>query len=202
VLFTLQDLLATHDRIKRITGCFSGTLGHICTGLQQGRGFSELVLEAKSRGYTEPDPRDDLSGRDVARKALIIAREIGRNIEMDQINVAGLLPDEFANLPDATTALRRIWELDKPFAARAAAARAEGKALRYLAEITPDQVSVGLRAVPLQSAEGQLNGPDNILVYQTERYDEHPLVIRGPGAGAEVTAAGVFGDILKIARRA
>ncbi len=201
VLFTLQDLLATHDRIHRVSGCFSGTLGFICTGLQEGRPFADLVREAKARGFTEPDPRDDLSGLDVARKALIIAREIGAAIEMSDVKLEGLLPPEFAALPDVAAFLARVPELNASFAERAAAARAAGKTLRFVAEITPTAASVGLRAVPLESAEGQLFGPDNILVYQTDRYREHALVIRGPGAGAEVTAAGVFGDLLKVARR-
>jgi aspartokinase/homoserine dehydrogenase 1 len=201
VLFTLQDLLATHDRILRIGGCLSGTLGYICTGLQQGRPFSEMVREAKSRGYTEPDPRDDLSGVDVARKALIIAREIGAKIEMDDIDLQGLVPPELMAL-SADEFMARLPELDAVFAERVRQAESTGKVLRFLAEITPEKVSVGLREVDRASAEGQLQGPDNILVYQTERYRDNPLVIRGPGAGAEVTAAGVFGDLLKVARQA
>jgi len=200
VLFTLQDLLATHDHIRCITGCFSGTLGYICTGLQEGRPLSEMVAEAKEKGFTEPDPRDDLSGLDVARKALIIAREIGMKIEMNDLELEGFVPDDFMALPDVSTFLARLPELDKPFAAKVEQAAAEGKVLRYVARITPEKVTVGLKAVPVGSAPGQLFGPDNILVYETERYAENPLVIRGPGAGAQVTAAGVFGDILKVAR--
>jgi len=199
-LFTLQDLLATHDRILRISGCLSGTLGYICTGLQQGRSFSEMVGEAKRLGYTEPDPRDDLSGLDVARKALIIAREIGAEIEMTDVELLGLVPPELMSVSTAEF-MARLPELDQSFAARVQQARAADQVLRFLAEITPAKVSVGLREVALASAEGQLQGPDNILVYQTERYRENPLVIRGPGAGAEVTAAGVFSDLLKVARR-
>jgi len=202
VLFTLQDLLATHDRILRVTGCFSGTLGYICSGLQKGRLFSEMVCEAKSLGFTEPDPRDDLSGLDVARKALIIAREIGLDLEMSDIHLTGMVPPEMMALPDVDTFMNHLTDLDDDFAARVKQARADNKVLRYLVEIADGHVSVGLTAVDRQSAEGQLNGPDNIVVYQTERYCKNPLIIRGPGAGAEVTAAGVFSDILKVARHA
>ncbi|MDP8255293.1 MAG: bifunctional aspartate kinase/homoserine dehydrogenase I [Candidatus Alcyoniella australis] len=203
VLFTLQDLLETHDTIQRITGCFSGTLGYICSGLQTGRRFSEVVREAKSLGYTEPDPRDDLCGMDVARKALIIAREMGQPLEMEQVALEGMVPDELLALPDVESFLARLDELDEPYAEKVRQAADQGRVLRYLAQITPEGVSVGLQAVELSSPEGQLSGPDNILVYQTDRYTgENPLVIRGPGAGAEVTAAGVFGDLLKVARHA
>lgn len=201
VLFTLQDLIATCDRVIRITGCFSGTLGFICSALEAGARFSAAVLEARELGLTEPDPRDDLSGADVARKALIIAREIGIALEMEDIELEPLVTPELMDLPDVASFLRRLPELDESFAERRDEAAAEDSVLRYLAEITPQRVVVGLRVVPKNSAPGQLAGPENILVYQTERYDDNPLVIRGPGAGAEVTAAGVFGDILKIARR-
>ncbi len=201
VLFTLRDLLATCDRIVRITGCFSGTLGFLCSALDQGQAFSAAVREARGLGLTEPDPRDDLSGSDVARKALIIAREIGIELEMDQIALDSLATPELMALPSVDDFMARLPELDAGLAKRRDEADAEGAVLRYLAEITPERVSVGLRAVPKSSAEGQLVGPENILVYQTERYADNPLIIRGPGAGAEVTAAGVFGDILKVARR-
>jgi len=200
VLFTLQDLLTTHDRIHRITGCFSGTLGYICSGLQKGRPFSEMVLEAGQKGFTEPDPRDDLSGMDVARKALIIAREMGAEIEMSDLELEPMIPQEMMDLPDVDTFMSHLHELDDAFVQRVQNARDEGKVLRYLAEITHDSVSVGLTAVDIESPAGRLDGPDNILVYRTERYRDNPLVIQGPGAGAEVTAAGVFGDLLKVAR--
>jgi homoserine dehydrogenase len=175
-------------------------LGYICAGLQKGGRFSEIVREAKALGYTEPDPRDDLSGLDVARKALIIAREIGQLIEMDDIRLEPMIPAEFLALPSVEEFMNRLPELDALFAEKVEQASAQGKVLRYMAEVSPASVAVGLRAVDLSSAEGQLSGPENILIYQTERYKENPLVIRGPGAGAEVTAAGVYSDLLKVAR--
>ncbi len=200
VLFTLQDLLATRDRVLRVTGCFSGTLGYICSELSKNRPFSEIVTEAKKLGYTEPDPRDDLCGMDVARKALIIAREIGSMLEMNDIALEGLVPQELLELQTVDEFMARLSELDDGMAKRVEQAAKEGKVLRFVAEITPENVQVGLQAVPLESPLGQLSGPDNIVIYQTERYYDYPLIIRGPGAGAEVTAAGVLGDILKVAR--
>ncbi|MFH1807930.1 MAG: bifunctional aspartate kinase/homoserine dehydrogenase I [Pseudomonadota bacterium] len=201
VLFTLQDLLATCDRVEGIVGCFSGTLGFVCSGLQAGRPLSEIVVTAKEKGYTEPDPRDDLSGLDVARKALIIARELGLDLEMSQVQLEGMLPAEAMALPDVESFMRHLPSLDSSFATRVERARQRGKVLRYTAEIGASGVKVGLSEVDTGSALGQLSGPDNIVIYRTERYRENPLIIRGPGAGAEVTSAGVFGDILKIARR-
>ena len=193
-------LLATCDVVRCVTGCFSGTLGFICTALQEGQPFSEAVREARDRGYTEPDPRDDLSGRDVARKALIIARQLGAKLEMDDIGLEALLTPELAAIEDPECFLARLPEMDAMMAQRVREAEADGKVPRFLARITPSGVTVGLESVPRQSAAGQLSGPDNILVFETERYCDQPLIIQGPGAGAEVTAAGVLGDILKIVR--
>ena len=201
VLHSLRELVATHDEIRRITGCFSGTLGFVCSELQKGRLFSEIVLEARKLGYTEPDPRDDLGGVDVARKALIIAREIGIDIEMEDIALESLVSPELEALESVDEFLHRLPEMDDAMREKVQNAEKDGNVLRYVAEITPSGVEVKLRAVEPLSPIGQLDGPDNILVYETRRYRHNPLVIRGPGAGAEVTAAGVFGDILKIARK-
>ncbi|MFN7965960.1 MAG: bifunctional aspartate kinase/homoserine dehydrogenase I [Acidobacteriota bacterium] len=200
LLSTLQDLVATRDEVDRISGCLSGTLGFVCSRLMQGQRFSEIVREAKSLGYTEPDPRDDLSGVDVARKALIIAREIGMTLEMSEIALVGLVTPELMALPSVGAFMESLPRLDAPMAERVDAARRNNAVLRFVAEIRPASVDVGLREIPLSSPLAQLDGPDNLLVFRTERYSDNPLVIRGPGAGAEVTAAGVYGDILKIGR--
>jgi aspartokinase/homoserine dehydrogenase 1 len=200
LLSTLQDLLATHDEVIGISGCLSGTLGLVCSRLMAGEPFSQIVREAKQRGFTEPDPRDDLSGIDVARKALIIAREIGMQLEMRDVALEGLVPAELMALPDPEEALRRLPELDDGMRQRVAAARDRGAVLRFVAEITPQSVGVGLREVPVGSPLAHLDGPDNLVVFRTARYHDNPLVIRGPGAGAEVTAAGVYADLLKIGR--
>jgi aspartokinase/homoserine dehydrogenase 1 len=195
VLHTLQELLHTGDRIDRVSGCFSGTLGYLTTRLEDGASLRTALAEAKSLGLTEPDPRDDLSGQDVARKALIIARTIGLRLEPEAVRVEPLLPDLEEGLE---VALARH---EAALAARVAQAALRGEVLRYVAEIAAERTAVGLKAVPKHEPIGALRGPDNILVYRTERYRDYPLTIRGPGAGPEVTAAGVLGDVLKAARR-
>jgi aspartokinase/homoserine dehydrogenase 1 len=195
VLHSLQELINTGDHLKSITGCFSGTLGFICTRLEEGVPLTEAVRAAQEQGLTEPDPREDLSGRDVARKALIIARTAGMQLEPDEVELAPLVPDLDQGLEQALAlhgeALTR----------RVAEEREQGRVFRYTAEITPQRVKVGLQSLPVGDPIGALRGEDNMLVYRTERYNELPLVIRGPGAGAEVTAAGVLGDVLKVAGR-
>ena len=194
VLHTLEELVHTGDTLELVRGCFSGTLGFLCTRLEEGVDLAEAVEDARARGYTEPDAREDLSGRDVARKALIIARAMGIDAEPDDVDLTSLVPGLDLGLEAALEAYRG------PMAERFAAARAAGDALRYVAEISPAAIRVGLQAVPASGPIGSLRGPDNILVFRTRRYADYPLVIRGPGAGAEVTAAGVLGDVLRIAR--
>ena len=194
VLHTLQELVNTGDRVLGISGCFSGTLGFLCTRLEQGAPLGEAVKEAQEQGLTEPDPREDLSGRDVGRKALIIARTMGMELHPEEISLKPLVPDLEGGLEQALSTHGAA------MAERVAEAAEEGKVLRYVAEITPEGVTVGPLAVSSSEPLGMLRGQDNMLVYRTERYSEYPLVIRGPGAGAEVTSAGVLGDVLKVAR--
>lgn len=194
VLHSLKELVNTGDQLLSITGCLSGTLGFICTRLQEGASLSEAVRQAQERGFTEPDPREDLSGRDVARKALIIARAAGMALEPADVELEPMVPGMDGGLVPAMEAFSA--ELGR----QVATAKAEGKVLRYMAEIEQGTVRVGMRAVPAGSPVGSLSGPDNILVFRSKRYQQFPLVVRGPGAGAEVTAAGVLGDMLKVAR--
>jgi aspartokinase/homoserine dehydrogenase 1 len=194
VLHTLKELVATGDAVRTVAGCFSGTLGFLTSALDADVPLAEAVADAAARGFTEPDPREDLSGRDVARKALIIARAMGRRLELDELVLEPFVPDLDEGLD---VALERH---GPALAERVAAARERGEVLRYVASIG-EEVRVGLQEVPATGPIGSLSGPDNILVFTTERYAENPLVVRGPGAGAAVTAAGVLGDILKIARR-
>jgi len=193
----LNRLVMASDPVKKIAGTFSGTLGYVMTGLQQGRAFSEIVLEAKALGYTEPDPRDDLGGTDVARKALILARGLGWRLELADVEVTPLFPPALASLsvPDFLAALPT---LDADFAKRAADAKAKGEALRYAATVENGKLVVGLASVPLDSPLGSLAGTDNLVEYYTQWYDPSPLVVRGAGAGAGTTAAGVLADMVEL----
>jgi len=200
VIGTLRGLLDSGDRVESIEGCFSGTLNFLCTELDRGGTFSEVLGRARSLGYTEPDPRDDLDGMDVARKALILAREAGLMLEPREVRLEPFCPVDrapgleafVAAAPAQDEALGRRW--------RAAAAR--GARLRFVASI--DGVDGGCRAAlreaPAESALGRLAGPENVFAFRTGRYSTNPLVVAGPGAGPAVTAAGAFADIVTIAR--
>jgi len=197
VLDTLAKLQDAGDRVETIEGCFSGTLGFIMTALEDGKRFSEAVREAWKRGYTEPDPRDDLSGTDVARKALILARTLGRRLELADIALEPL----YTHAVDDDVPARfvdKVAALDEAFAERVARAKREGKVLRYVARIGKRAIRVGVEAVPAASPLGRLHGTDNTVVIQSRRYATNPLVVTGPGAGAGVTAAGVLNDIVAI----
>ena len=200
LLYTLQDLIQTGDRVIRIQGCLSGTLGFLCSRLDDGVAFSSALGEAMRLGYTEPDPRDDLSGMDVARKSLIIARELGFPLELAQIRLEPMIPRRFFKLASVESLLDRLPSCDAEMKRRVASARAQGKVLRFVANISREGCVVEMQRIGRETPVGRLAGPDNILVFQTQRYFENPLVIQGPGAGAGVTAAGVLSDILKIAK--
>lgn len=198
IIDTFHKLVDAGDVVHRIEGCTSGTLGFILTELGRGKPFSDAVRRAMALGYTEPDPRDDLSGMDVARKALILARLMGFRGELGDIKVESLVPD-VARGWSREQFLERLGELDADWAQRVAEAKQRGLVLRYVASATRQRVSVGLRAVPLSSPFAGLRGTDNQVVFTTARYRENPLVITGPGAGPAVTAAGVLNDVLKAA---
>jgi len=199
VITTLRDLVDTGDRVTSIEGIFSGTLAWLFNRYDGSQPFSQLVAEAKAMGYTEPDPRDDLSGMDVARKLVILAREAGREISLEDVAVESLVPESLqAGAIDAF--MGGLAAGDAAFARRLQGARERGCVLRYVAQLPPDRApSVGLVEVPADHAFANLHLTDNIVQFTTGRYCQNPLVVQGPGAGPEVTAAGVFADLLRVA---
>ncbi len=198
VIATLNRLVSSGDEVERIAGTFSGTLGYVMTGLQAGRPFSEIVREAHRLGYTEPDPRDDLGGVDVARKALILARGLGWRLEMDDVAVQGLYPPEMDAL-SVDAFMEALPSLDDSFREQVQAAAAAGKVLRYAAQVADGACRVGPTQVTADSPLGRLSGTDNLVEFTTHWYSPNPLVIQGRGAGVDATAAGVLSDIIELA---
>jgi len=199
ILGTLRDLVDTGDELLAVEGILSGTLAWLFNEFDGKEPFSELVRRAKDKGYTEPDPRDDLSGLDVARKLVILARESGWSTRLEDVAVEGLVP---ASLSRASVAefLERLAELDGPIGSRFESARAKGCVLRYVARLSADgEARVGLAELPANHAFAHGRLTDNIVQFTTARYRDNPLVVQGPGAGPEVTAAGLFADLLRIA---
>jgi aspartokinase/homoserine dehydrogenase 1 len=195
VLDTYKKLVESGDRVLKIEGCVSGTLGFLLTEIDRGRPFSEALTRAMEKGFTEPDPRDDLSGIDVGRKGLILGRLLGFPGEPSDVEVESLVPEAYRKLP-LPAFLARLGELDAEWARRAASARAKGGTLRYIALVTRKKISVSLKTVAATSPFAALKGTDNQIVFTTVRYRQNPLVVTGPGAGPAVTAAGVLNDIL------
>jgi len=200
IISTLQDLLDSGDQIRKIEGVLSGSLSFIFNNFDGTRPFHEIVSEAKEKGFTEPDPRIDLSGKDVGRKILILARETGIPMETEHIELKGFLPDgamEAESVDDFFTVLENNADYFTKLYAEAAK---DGKVLRMIATLEGEKASVGVQAVGPDNPFHGLSGSDNMVVFTTDRYNERPLVVRGPGAGAEVTAAGVFAEIIKIGK--
>jgi homoserine dehydrogenase len=172
----------------------------LCAEIERNISYSAAVRDAKSLGYTEPDPRDDLSGQDVARKALILARTAGWQLEPSAIEVESMSPDSLSGI-GVEEFMNSIPRLDSVYEAENKLAQSKGQVLRYIARVTPKGGKVGLTAMPRDSAWGVLRGSGNYIAFHTMRYDTIPLVVSGPGAGADVTAAGVLGDIIQLAER-
>ncbi|HSD27084.1 MAG TPA: aspartate kinase [Vicinamibacteria bacterium] len=196
VIDTFRKLVESGDRVLRVEGCVSGTLGFVLSSLEAGRPFSEAVREAVAKGYAEPDPREDLSGRDVLRKGLILARLLGYAGPAPAAQ--NLVPGALRRLPLARF-MEGIGSLDEGWRRRVAGEAARGCVLRYVVVATARGVSASLRAVPRASRLGALTGTRNLLSFTTRRYRAEPLVVSGPGAGAEVTAAGILNDIQSLA---
>jgi aspartokinase/homoserine dehydrogenase 1 len=197
VIDTYYKLIESGDRVERIEGCLSGTLGFLLTELGRGRKFSGTLRTAMRKGYTEPDPREDLSGMDVGRKALILARLLGFSGELSPDRVESLVPRAARGFT-LQQFLDRLDRFDTEWERRVQAAAARGRVLRYVASVTRQSLEVGLREVDRSSPFAGLKGADNTVVFTTARYKSNPLVITGPGAGPAVTAAGVLNDILQL----
>lgn len=198
VIQTLRDLRETGDDVTSIEGIFSGTLAYLFNVYDGSREFSEIVVDAKQRGYTEPDPRDDLSGMDVARKLIILGREMGLTLQMSDVKVESLVPagleqgsiDEF---------LTRLPQHDAAMKARFESARSRGKVLRYVGRLTAaGDATVGVVELDAKHAFANIALTDNVVRFATARYNSNPLIVQGPGAGPEVTAGGIFADLLRL----
>ena len=198
IIDTYQKLVESGDRVAKIEGCPSGTLGYLFGELGRGTRFSAALRGAIAKGYPEPDPREDLSGMDVARKALILGRLLGFPGELGDIDVESLVPDGGDRL-SRDEFLGRLEEYDAPWEKRVAAAATRGGVLRYRAIVTQRRIRVGLVVVDASSPMASLNGTDNQFIFTTMRYKKNPLVITGPGAGPAVTAGGILNDVLKLA---
>jgi aspartokinase/homoserine dehydrogenase 1 len=198
VINTMNDLLLSGDKVISIEAVLSGTLNFIFSSFVEGRRFSDVVKEAKEKGYTEPDPRDDLNGMDVARKILILAREAGWDLELSDIKVENLVPESCRGEMSIEQFFIALAKQDDHFERMRREAEQANTKLRYMATLDNGKVSIQLKSVPQQHPFYSLSGSDNIILFTTERYHERPMVIRGPGAGADVTAAGVFADIIRI----
>jgi aspartokinase/homoserine dehydrogenase 1 len=198
IISTLQDLIASGDHIVKIEGMFSGTLSHLFNYYDGTRPFSVLVKEALELGYTEPDPREDLMGGDVARKLLILARQIGLKMDMHDIKVESLVPRPLRDGKYSSEFFHRYAKYDDSMKRRLDAARAKGCVLRYVGVLQGGKAQAGIKEVPANHMLASTKGSDNIIAFTTQRYSKTPLVVQGPGAGADVTAMGVFSDLLKL----
>ncbi len=199
VVHTLRDLRETGDDITSIEGIFSGTLAYLFNVYDGRVAFSEIVQDARQRGFTEPDPRDDLSGMDVARKLIILGREMGLTLELQDVRVESLVPAELAG-GSIEEFMAQLPRYDAAIAARLEAARARGKVLRYTGTLSASgEATVGLKELDARHAFANIALTDNVVRFATRRYCDNPLIVQGPGAGPEVTAGGVFADLLRLA---
>jgi aspartokinase/homoserine dehydrogenase 1 len=198
VIGTLNDLMRSGDKINKIEAVLSGTLNFVFNHYDGSRPFAEVVRQAQEEGYTEPDPRLDLSGTDVMRKIMILARESGVPIEMDQIENRSFLP---ASCMEGSVAdfYNEMMRYEDHFYNLYAEAANAGKKLKFVARFEDGKASVGLQHIDPRHDFYHLYGKDNVVLFYTDRYSEQPLVVKGAGAGAEVTASGVFADIIRTA---
>jgi aspartokinase/homoserine dehydrogenase 1 len=199
IMQTLRDLRETGDDIRKVEGIFSGTLAYLFNVWDGTESFSSVVKAAKAKGYTEPDPRDDLSGTDVARKLVILAREMGMQLELGDVALEGLIPPALVGV-GVEEFMARLGELDAPMLAKLEAARGRNRVLRYVGALdaATNKATVGLVELERSHPFANINLTDNVVRFVTSRYDQNPLVVQGPGAGPAVTAGGVFADLLRV----
>jgi len=198
IVRVLRDLMLSGDRIVRIEAILSGTISYIFNNFKEGVSFHDVVKHAQQLGYTEPDPRDDLKGTDFMRKMLILARDAGHPLEPTEVQLGAILPDACLQAAAVDDFYRELKAEDGYFDALNTKAAEQGKVLRYIGKLENGQVSIALEMVDSSHPFFALSGSDNIISFTTERYKERPLVVKGPGAGAEVTAAGVFADLVNV----
>lgn len=202
IISMLDDLVLSGDKIVKIEGVLSGTMSYIFNQLNSKRpkSFSAAVKEARALGYTEPDPREDLNGLDVARKLLILARKSGLKLELSDVRVQNLLSPKARTARSVEDFYTVLKTEDVTFEKKREASARRGKRIRHVATLEGGKASVGLREFSMSHPFYELSGSDNIILITTDRYSKTPLLIQGPGAGSEVTAAGVFADVLRVAR--
>jgi aspartokinase/homoserine dehydrogenase 1 len=197
---TIQDIVATGDHINRIEGVLSGTLSYIFNIFNENCSFSESVINAKDNGFTEPDPRDDLNGLDTGRKLLILIREAGYVYDFKDIEIENLIPKEARNAKNISEFFKILKKYDDPMEKIRRKAYEHGKTLRYIASFADGKAKTSLETIGKEHPFFVLRGNENIVSIYTDYYKEYPLTIRGPGAGADLTAAGVLADVLRIVR--
>jgi len=205
VIETLKNLVRTGDRVRRIEGSLSGTLGYVAGALMEGERLSAIVRRARDLGYTEPHPGEDLRGADVSRKALILARELGEAASIEDVRVTPLVPSRLLDERDPARFDAALATYDGEMAGVVDSARRDGRVLRYLATVDAPgdgrraSLSAGPALVPLDHPAAHLAGAESFVAFYTDRYADQPLVVRGAGAGGAVTAAGVLADVLAVA---
>ena len=201
IIDTLNNLIASGDRIIKIQAVLSGSLNFVFNNFKKGVSFHDVVLEAQQQGYTEPDPKIDLSGIDVARKILILARESGMRIELEEIENQAFLPKDCLDTKDNKSFFESLIKYSDHFDKMLENAEKEGAKMKYVAQLENGKAKVGIQMVKEGHDFYNLEGSDNIILFYTNRYKEQPLIVKGAGAGADVTASGIFADIIRIGKQ-
>ena len=201
IIDTLNNLIASGDQIIKIQAVLSGSLNFVFNNFKKGTSFHDVVLEAQQEGYTEPDPKIDLSGIDVARKILILARESGMKIELEDIQNESFLPQECLDTQDNKSFFESLIKHSDHFEKMLENVEKQGAKMKYVAQLENGKAKVGIQLIKEGHDFYNLEGSDNIILFYTNRYKEQPLIVKGAGAGADVTASGIFADIIRIGKQ-